>query len=336
MKHRALQRLLTGALCAVAIATAVDASPLDWQAGPVSLDVAEQSEGITLTEPPLDATSGFFRFIPGDSPYARLNPIQDGSFLAFSYLDNPTTWQTEIPDPATPDVGTGPDKRAGAFIAPGAPPDLLNETSPSIPDDTYRSRPLNADIEAQIAIAEPVQVISPFILGIPTPIFESLYIAVRLIGIIAGTFMILAMIQMKLSKGWTAVFLLATATSGGIGLLVHSIVMGVPQAVGILSLLALASAAMIFYGRRVAGVWRTAFIISAMMALYLNVAGGLFETYQALPALNLSPATEVETPFLLVQLAVLVVAVVLAVLATTRVDVTAPATSTPRRADDPP
>ena len=320
---KCVQRLLTSGLCAVALATAVDASPLDWQASPVSVDVPERPAG------------ELFRPIPSDRPYASPNPIQDGSFLAFSYLDNATTWQTDIPEPADPSVGAGTDKRPVAFNAPGAPPDLLNEISPSVPDDTYRGRPLNADIEAQIAIAEPVQVISPYILGVPTPIFESLYIAVRLIAIMAGTLMILAMIQMRLSRGWTGVFLLATATSAGVGLLVHSVAMGVPWAAGILSLLALASAAVIFYGRALAGLWRTAFIISAMIALYLNVAGGIFEAYQALPALDLLPATEVETPFLLVQLAVLVVAVVLAVLATTRVDVTAPTPTPPLRGGDP-
>ena len=334
MKNRTSKRLLTCALSAIAFASAVDASPLGWPASPVSIDATAQSAGIAFTEPLFSATDGYSRSIPGFNPYVTPAPIRDSSFLAFSYLENATTWQTDIPEPATPSVGTGTDKRPVTFTAPGTPPDLLNETTPTIPDDTYRSRPLNADIEAQIAIAEPVQIISPFTLGVPTPIFQFFYIAARLIGIVAGTIMILAMIQMKPSKGGTAVFLLATATTGVISLLVHATVMGTPRAVGIVSLLALAIAATIFYTRRLAGLWRTAFIISAMTALYLNIAGGLVEIYQALPALNLLSTAEVETPFLLVQLVVLVGVVLLAVLATTRADLTAPPSSPPHRAED--
>ena len=326
MKSRASRLLLTIAVCVLTLVAQTNASWLDLPAGPVPLDLSERLEtGVALTLP-RDLPNATFDDIDGISDPSlgfitqfSLDPVKDGSFLTFYYSDAMMVWRSEVSDAASPYGTAGSDTHPVGFDAPEAPPDLLNETSSPVPD---QGRPINADIEAQIAIAEPVEIVSPLTLGVPTPIVEFLYAAIRLIGIVAGIAMILSMIRIERRTGRTAVFLTATATASVIGLLSHSAFMDTPRIIGILSLLALATAALAFYGRRPARLQRPVFIASATVALYLNVAGGVAEVFQALPALHLIAPTQTETPFLLAQFAVLVVLALLAVLAMTRVDVT--------------
>jgi len=81
----------------------------------------------------------------------------------------------------------------------------------------------------------------------------------------------------------------------------------------LLILLTLAVAAL--YAFRLAGAWRSIYIITAIMALYLNVFVGVTQAFQKLSFLQPLAPTQSEPPFLIAQIAVLLIFIVLGVLA---------------------
>jgi K+-transporting ATPase A subunit len=88
--------------------------------------------------------------------------------------------------------------------------------------------------------------------------------------------------------------------------------------VGVLSLVVLAVACWALYGRRLAGAWRAWYVVTALLALYLNVFVAVVQAFQKVPAVRRLAPTQSEGPFLVAQLAVLALFAVLAVRALRR------------------
>jgi len=72
------------------------------------------------------------------------------------------------------------------------------------------------------------------------------------------------------------------------------------------------------YKFHLAGAWRRTYVITAMIALYLNVFVLVVQLFEKVPALHALAPTQSEGPFKLTQLAVLTIFVVLSVVATIR------------------
>jgi len=88
--------------------------------------------------------------------------------------------------------------------------------------------------------------------------------------------------------------------------------------VGIISLVVLAVALFAYYGRRLAGVWRAVYVVSAVVALWLNVFVGIVQTFGKFTYLhNLAPSGS-EPPFAVAQGLVLILFVVAGFLAVRR------------------
>ena len=85
--------------------------------------------------------------------------------------------------------------------------------------------------------------------------------------------------------------------------------------VGIISLVVLAVAIMARYSFHMAGKWRSIYVITALMALYLNVFVLVVQSFEKVPALHAMAPTQAEPPFLVAQLVVLVLFIVLTILA---------------------
>jgi len=85
--------------------------------------------------------------------------------------------------------------------------------------------------------------------------------------------------------------------------------------VGIISLVALAVAILARYALHFAGAWRWIYVVSAVMALYLNVFVLVAQLFEKVGALKALAPTQKEPPFLIAQLVVLVLFAGLAVLA---------------------
>ena len=75
----------------------------------------------------------------------------------------------------------------------------------------------------------------------------------------------------------------------------------------------LAVAVVALYAFHLSGVWQAAYVISSVIALYLNVFVLVAQLFLKVPALHALAPTQSEPSFLLTQLAVLALFVVIAV-----------------------
>jgi hypothetical protein len=80
----------------------------------------------------------------------------------------------------------------------------------------------------------------------------------------------------------------------------------------------LALAILARYAFHLNGAWRRAYVVSAVVALYLNVFVAVVQAFLKVPALKALAPTQKEPPFLVAQLVVLVIFVALTILAAKR------------------
>lgn len=141
------------------------------------------------------------------------------------------------------------------------------------------------------------------------------HVLLSLIGIGSGVVVLFGLLTSRRLDGWTALFLATTSLTSVSGFLfpVHRFLPS--HAVGILSLIVLALA---IFARRLAGAWRRTYVVSAMIALYLNVFVLIVQLFEKVPALKAIAPTQSEPPFKITQLLVLALFIVLSVFATMR------------------
>jgi hypothetical protein len=88
--------------------------------------------------------------------------------------------------------------------------------------------------------------------------------------------------------------------------------------VAIISLVALAIAIVARYPLDLAGAWSRTYVISAAIALYLNVFVLVVQSFEKVPALKALAPTQKEPPFLAVQLVVMALFIGLTIFAAKR------------------
>jgi hypothetical protein len=144
------------------------------------------------------------------------------------------------------------------------------------------------------------------------------HVAISLMAIGAGVVVLLGMVAGRRLSGWTGFFLAMTVATSVTGFFfpIEGITPG--MVIGVISLAALAVAIFARYGRRLAGGWRAVYVITASIALYLNVFVLIVQSFQKVGALHALAPTQSEPPFQIAQGVVLVVFVVLAILALRR------------------
>lgn len=156
------------------------------------------------------------------------------------------------------------------------------------------------------------------ILGLSVAAFTTLHVLISLVAIAAGLVVVLAMIGNHRLDGMTAVFLVTTIATSVTGFFFHSKAIGPPHVVGVISLVILAVAPFALYVRRLAGIWRPAYVITAVAALYFNVFVLVVQAFQKIPVLNALAPKGTEPPFAAAQGATLVLFVILGALAVRR------------------
>ena len=156
------------------------------------------------------------------------------------------------------------------------------------------------------------------ILGLSLHAFTLLHTAISLVGILTGLVVLAAMILGKDMKVNTAVFLATTVLTSATGFLFPFTKLGPPHIVGIISLVILAVALLALYGRHLAGAWRPIYVITAVLALYLNCFVLVVQVFDKVPSLKALAPTGSEPPFKIAQLIVLVLFGALGFLATRR------------------
>ena len=151
------------------------------------------------------------------------------------------------------------------------------------------------------------------ILGMTT--FTFVHVVISLVAIFSGLVTVFGMIAGKRLDGWTGLFLVMTVLTSVTGFMFpyHGFTPAI--GVGILSLVALAMAILARYRRHLLGGWRRTYVISAVIALYLNVFVLVVQLFEKVPVLHAMAPKGSEPPFLITQAIVMVIFVVLGILA---------------------
>lgn len=156
------------------------------------------------------------------------------------------------------------------------------------------------------------------ILGISTSAFTLFHVVLSLIGIVAGIIVAAAMLGSKTANGWTALFLATTVLTSVTGFLFPSDKILPSHIVGAVSLLVLIIAIAALYGYRLARSWRWIYVVSALVALYLNVFVLVAQAFQKVAILNALAPTQSDPGFIIAQLIVLAIFVVVGIKAAKR------------------
>ena len=148
--------------------------------------------------------------------------------------------------------------------------------------------------------------------------FTFIHVVFSLIGIFAGFVALIGWLTSKSLPGWNALFLITTALTSITGFLFPFHKFLASHAFGIISLAALALAVPALYVYHLAGSWRRIYVITAVIALYLNVFVLIAQLFGKVPALKALAPTQKEPPFLVSQLVVLFLFIAIGTLATKR------------------
>ena len=157
-------------------------------------------------------------------------------------------------------------------------------------------------------------ILGMMILGMSLSAFTQLHVAISLIGIAAGFVVILGMIASRTLPLVTALFLLTTALTSLTGFLFpfHGVTPGI--VIGLLSCLILVFALVARYAGHMVGGWRSTWIVTALLAQYLNFFVLIVQSFEKVPALHALAPMQKEMPFTLTQLCALSLFLGLAVL----------------------
>ena len=109
------------------------------------------------------------------------------------------------------------------------------------------------------------------VLGMSLATFTLLHVAISLIAIVAGIIVMIGMLGAHRMPGLTALFLLFTILTSATGFLFPVAQLMPSHVIGIISLLLLVLACVALYGRKLAGAWRSIYVVTALVSLYLNV-----------------------------------------------------------------
>jgi hypothetical protein len=151
--------------------------------------------------------------------------------------------------------------------------------------------------------------------GIPTDLFLQIHVGLSLIAIPAGLVVMYGLLIGRNYAGWTALFLASLILTSVTGFPLEPLGFDPARTVGVISLVLLALAVAALYGFRLAGAWRWIYIGCATAALYLDCFVGVVQAFQKLPFLQ---PLQGQPPFVVAQVAVLVLFVALGVLAAIR------------------
>lgn len=156
------------------------------------------------------------------------------------------------------------------------------------------------------------------VFGMSLQTYTLIHVLISLAGIGPGVVVMYGLLTGKRLDRWTALFLTTTVLTSvtGFGFPFR----GVTPAInlGIISLVVLAIAIVARYSLHLAGAWRKTYVVTAALALYLNVFVLVVQSFAKVPALRAMAPTQKEAPFVVAQLVVLALFVALTIFAVKR------------------
>jgi hypothetical protein len=146
------------------------------------------------------------------------------------------------------------------------------------------------------------------ILGMSLSAFTVVHVIISLIAIVSGIIVMFGLLGSNRMPGLTAIFLLFTILTSVTGFLFPFEKLLPSHMIGILSLVLLAIACIALYGMKLSGAWRSVYVVTAMISLYLNVFVLIIQSFLKIGPLHaLAPSVPPsEPPFAVVQGVVLV------------------------------
>ena len=156
------------------------------------------------------------------------------------------------------------------------------------------------------------------ILGMSLAAFTQFHTILSLIGIAAGLIVVAGMWQAKRLPRWTALFLATTIATSVTGFFFPFAKVGPPHVFGVISLVLLTFTLLGLYRYRLAGRWRATYVVTALIALYLNCFVGVVQAFLKIPALNALAPQGNEPPFAIAQGLLLIAFIVAGIFAVRR------------------
>jgi hypothetical protein len=128
---------------------------------------------------------------------------------------------------------------------------------------------------------------------------------ISLVAIVAGFVVLAAMFRSERASTWTSVFLWTTILTSVTGFFFPFADVKPSHLFGVISLLVVPLAVAGWYRFGLAGRWRATYVISSLVALYLNTFVLIAQAFQKVPFLTPLAPTQSEPPFAVAQLALL-------------------------------
>jgi hypothetical protein len=113
-----------------------------------------------------------------------------------------------------------------------------------------------------------------------------IHTAISLVAIILGVVVLAAMLKGRTPATATACFLGLTVLTSATGFLFHNATITPGMVIGAISLIILGVALLALYGQHLAGRWRGVYVVTAVLALYLNVFVLVIQSFIKLPPLH--------------------------------------------------
>jgi hypothetical protein len=148
------------------------------------------------------------------------------------------------------------------------------------------------------------------VFGTSLATYTLIHVIISLVGIGSGLVVLFGMFASKRLDGMTALFLVTTVLTSitGFGFPIEHVTPGI--IVGIVSLIVLALAIPARYSFRMAGRWRSIYVITAVIALYFNCFVLIAQSFLKIPALHALAPKGNEPPFAIAQGVLLVLFIV--------------------------
>ncbi|MGC2698356.1 MAG: hypothetical protein WA738_21420 [Candidatus Angelobacter sp.] len=151
------------------------------------------------------------------------------------------------------------------------------------------------------------------VFGMSLATYTLIHVIISLIGIVSGLIVLFGMLGGKRLDGMTALFLVTTILTSVTGYGFPFTHLTPADIVGAISLVLLAFAVVARYTKRLAGGWRSTYVITAVIALYLNGFALVVQSFLKVPALHALAPNGNEPPFLISQLLLMALFVVLGI-----------------------
>jgi hypothetical protein len=140
-------------------------------------------------------------------------------------------------------------------------------------------------------------------LGMSLSTFTAFHVIISLIAIVSGLIVMFGLLGSNRRPSLTATFLLFTILTSATGFLFPFDKLLPSHMIGIVSLLLLGIACIALYVMKLSGAWRWIYVLTAMIALYLNVFVLVIQSFLKLSPLHaLAPSIPPsEPPFAVAQ-----------------------------------